>query len=50
MLGATAAMTGVGLLITLVAGPLFGYTQRAAEDLHSRQPYITSVLPPEARR
>jgi multicomponent Na+:H+ antiporter subunit D len=50
MLGATAAMTAVGLLITLVAGPLFGYTQRAAEDLHSRQPYITSVLPPEARR
>jgi multicomponent Na+:H+ antiporter subunit D len=50
MVGATAAMTAVGLLITVVAGPLFGYTQRAAEDLHSRRPYVTTVLPPEVRR
>jgi len=50
MLGATAAMTVVGLLITVVAGPLFAYTQRAATDLMSREPYITSVLPVEVRR
>jgi multicomponent Na+:H+ antiporter subunit D len=50
MLGATAAMTLVGLLITVVAGPLFAYTQRAASDLMSRDPYITSVLPVEVRR
>jgi len=50
MLGATAAMTLVGLLITVVAGPLFAYTQRAAADLTSRDPYITSVLPVEVRR
>ena len=50
MLAATAAMTAVGLVITLVAGPLFAFTQRAATDLMARDPYITSVLPPEARR
>ncbi|CAN7478821.1 Na+/H+ antiporter subunit D [Terrabacter sp. LjRoot27] len=50
MLGATAAMTIVGLLITVVAGPLFAYTQRAATDLMSREPYVTSVLPVEVRR
>ncbi|MDV3221858.1 MAG: hypothetical protein LOY02_10550, partial [Intrasporangium sp.] len=50
MLAATAAMTAVGILITLVAGPLFAYTQRAAADLRGRDPYITSVLPPEVRR
>jgi len=50
MLGATAAMTLVGVLITVVAGPLFAYTQRAASDLMSREPYVTSVLPVEVRR
>jgi multicomponent Na+:H+ antiporter subunit D len=50
MLGATATMTAVGLVITLAAGPLFAYTQRAAADLKQRDPYITSVLPPEVRR
>ena len=50
MLAATATMTAVGLVITLAAGPLFAYTQRAAADLKQRTPYITSVLPPEVRR
>jgi multicomponent Na+:H+ antiporter subunit D len=50
MLGATATMTAIGLVITLAAGPLFAYTQRAAADLKQRDPYITSVLPPEVRR
>ncbi len=50
MLGATAAMTAVGLAITLVAGPLLAYTQRAASDLAARDPYITTVLPQDVRR
>ena len=50
MLAATAAMTVVGLLITVFAGPLFGYTQRSAADLMERSPYVSSVLPPEVRR
>ncbi|WP_404392107.1 Na+/H+ antiporter subunit D [Humibacillus xanthopallidus] len=50
MLGATAAMTAVGLVITLVAGPLHAYTERAAADLQQRDPYITSVLPEGVRR
>ncbi|MHA3837931.1 Na+/H+ antiporter subunit D [Terrabacter sp. AAH1] len=50
MLGATAAMTAVGLAVTLVAGPLFAYTQRAASDLAARDPYITTVLPQDVRR
>ena len=43
-------MTAVGLLITVVAGPLFAYTQRAASDLVRRDPYVTTVLPEEVRR
>jgi multicomponent Na+:H+ antiporter subunit D len=50
MVGATAAMTAVGLLITLVAGPLHAFTERAAADLRQRNPYITSVLPEQVRR
>jgi multicomponent Na+:H+ antiporter subunit D len=50
MLAATATMTAVGLIITVAAGPLFAYTQRAAADLQQRAPYITTVLPPEVRR
>ncbi len=50
MLGATAAMTAVGLLITLVAGPLHAFTERAAADLEIRSTYVTSVLPEQVRR
>lgn len=50
MLGATAAMTAVGLSITLVAGPLHAFTERAAADLRQRDPYVTSVLPEQVRR
>ena len=50
MLAATAAMTAVGLMITVVAGPLYAFTQRAAADLTSRDPYVTSVLPEGVRR
>lgn len=39
--GLVAAMVG----LTFVAGPLYGYTSRAAADLTARTPYLESVLP-----
>lgn len=44
MLGATAALVLVSLAITVVAGPLFGYTDRAARDLLDGSPYVSAVL------
>ena len=35
------------LLLTVVAGPLFALSERAADDLHERDPYLTSVLTQE---
>ncbi|MDN5893331.1 MAG: Na+/H+ antiporter subunit D [Nocardioides sp.] len=40
----TAALIGFSLALTLVAGPLYGYTDRAAHALLERTPYISSVL------
>ncbi|MEH0974126.1 Na+/H+ antiporter subunit D [Micromonospora sp. CPCC 205546] len=45
MVGATIALVGLGLALTVVAGPLFGVTAEAAADLRERTPYIRSVLP-----
>ena len=45
MVGATAALIAVSLGLTVVAGPLFGYTTRAAQDMLHRDTYITAVLP-----
>jgi len=45
-----AQILAVGLLLTLLAGPLHAFTERAAADLQQRDPYITSVLPEEVRR
>jgi multicomponent Na+:H+ antiporter subunit D len=44
MVAATAAMVTVTVGLTLVAGPLYGYTDRAARDLLERTPYIESVF------
>ena len=44
MVGPTAAMVAVSVLITVLAGPLVGYTDRAAADLLDRGPYIGAVL------
>jgi multicomponent Na+:H+ antiporter subunit D len=44
MLGATLAMVAVTVALTVVAGPLYGYTDRAAVDLRDRTPYLESVL------
>jgi multicomponent Na+:H+ antiporter subunit D len=50
MMGAAAAMTALGMLIALLAGPLFAYTERAATDLLARQAYLTAVLDVEVTR
>jgi multicomponent Na+:H+ antiporter subunit D len=44
MVAATAAMAAVTVALTGLAGPLFGLTQRAAEDLLERTSYVEAVL------
>jgi multicomponent Na+:H+ antiporter subunit D len=44
MVGATAAMVVVTVGLTFVAGPLYGYTDRAARDVLDREPYIEAVF------
>jgi multicomponent Na+:H+ antiporter subunit D len=50
MLGATVAMVAVTASLTLLAGGLYGYTDRAAGDLRERTPYLESVLGEETQR
>jgi multicomponent Na+:H+ antiporter subunit D len=45
MVGAAASLIVFSLSLTFVAGPLFGYTERAAQDMIDRDAYISSVLP-----
>ncbi len=40
----TAVLVGFSLLLTVVAGPLYGLTDRAAADLRDRTPYLSAVL------
>lgn len=40
----TAALVAFSLAFTLIAGPLFGYTDRTAVDLAHRSPYVDAVL------
>ena len=49
MVGATVSLVTMSLAITVVAGPLFALTDRAAHDLLERSPYISTVLPEELR-
>ena len=49
MVGATGSLVAFSLGLTVVAGPLFGYTGRAAQDLLDRDHYISSVLPGGSR-
>jgi multicomponent Na+:H+ antiporter subunit D len=49
MVGATAALIGVSLALTVAAGPLFGYADRAASDLRAPGDYISAVLPGGSR-
>ena len=50
MLGATLAMVGLTVALTVVAGPLYGYTDRAAGDLLDRTPYLEAVFGGETVR
>lgn len=49
MVGATTGLVAVSLVITVVAGPLFGYAERAAGGALDRQAYVTAVLQGESR-
>lgn len=40
----TAALIAFSLAFTLIAGPMFGFTDRTAEDLMQRTPYLEAVL------
>jgi multicomponent Na+:H+ antiporter subunit D len=44
MAAATGAMVVVTVGLTFVAGPLYGYTDRAARDLLERTPYVEAVF------
>ena len=48
MVWAAGGLIAFSLTLTLVAGPLFAYTTRAAEDLLDPASYINTVLPAEA--
>ncbi|QOR70380.1 Na+/H+ antiporter subunit D [Ruania alkalisoli] len=49
MFGPTAVLAAVGVVIALVAGPLYSYTDAAARDLRLQDPYISSVLVDDGR-
>ncbi|WP_235933950.1 Na+/H+ antiporter subunit D [Paramicrobacterium chengjingii] len=44
MLGATTGLVAVTVALTLLAGPLFGYTDRAAENLSNPDNYVSAVF------
>ncbi len=45
MVGPAAALIVFGLGLTVAAGPLYAYTERAAAALAERTPYVEAVLP-----
>ncbi|WP_029110760.1 Na+/H+ antiporter subunit D [Mycobacterium sp. URHD0025] len=44
MLIPTAALIAVGLMLTIAAGPIFGYAERSAAEVLDRGEYISAVL------
>jgi multicomponent Na+:H+ antiporter subunit D len=44
MLAATAALIGIVLTLTVAAGPIFSYSDRAAAEVLNRSEYISAVL------
>mgnify|MGYP007019955073 FL=1 len=44
----TAGLVALGLAFTVLAGPLYDLSDRAAADMMSRTPYISAVLGDEA--
>lgn len=49
MVGATVGLIAFSLALTVIAGGLFGYTGRAAQDIGDPAVYISSVLPGGSR-
>ncbi|MCL3861762.1 Na+/H+ antiporter subunit D [Actinotalea sp. K2] len=49
MTGSAGALVVVGIGLTVLAGPLYSYTERAAETLRDRDQYIFAVLPDGVR-
>jgi multicomponent Na+:H+ antiporter subunit D len=46
MLVPTGALIAVGLALTVFAGPIFGYSERAAVEVLDRGQYVSAVLKP----
>jgi len=46
MLAPTAVLIAVGLALTVFAGPIFGFAERAADQVADRAQYISVVLTP----
>ena len=44
MLLPTGALIAVGLTLTVLAGPIFAYSGRAANEVLDRQQYISAVM------
>ena len=44
MVAPTVALIGVGLALTVAAGPIFAYSERAADQLLDRPAYVGAVL------
>lgn len=49
MLAPTGALIVVGLVLTVFAGPIFSYSDRAAQQVRDRSEYITAVVGGEPR-
>ncbi|RLP77347.1 Na+/H+ antiporter subunit D [Mycetocola tolaasinivorans] len=45
MVGATTGMVALTLLLTVFAGPIFGYAERAAAQVENPDNYISAVFP-----
>lgn len=45
MTGPAIALVAASLALTVVGGPFYDYTDRAAADLQDRGPYLSAVLP-----
>jgi multicomponent Na+:H+ antiporter subunit D len=46
MLLPTGALIAVGLALTVFAGPIYAYSERAADEILDRSQYISAVLRP----
>ncbi|HEX6257375.1 MAG TPA: proton-conducting transporter membrane subunit, partial [Euzebyales bacterium] len=47
MLGSTVVLVGISVAISVFATPLYGLSERAAETLVERDPYVDAVLGPD---